>query len=517
MALTDEEYLLLEQLTYLDSSVYIAADIDQNESSRETGKHVKDILYKFTDLNLKELATHTKPIGTTHTSGKEWAQLIRAIKNDKNLTSLQRTNDKLTTDVKLDDGSTQKADIAYVYVKPGDDNQAIVTFKGTTGSNEWADDVYAMGVSDSPCQEQALEFVNGLKYHDVIAIGHSKGGNKAQYVGVTSDKVSRAISFDGEGFSKQFLDKYKDSIQVNAKKITCYAVSSDFVHELGKEINGANYKYVKGVGIDKPEESHCSNSFFTVADNGKVYFRPAITEKIYISLIRNLTGYIIFESQKNGDWAEMEPTLEQLAGLIGGNSTDMGEATDKIVNKINEDPDVFATIFAYAEQRLDPLNKFGIYNIMNRFLSVFGADVLGTSFNINWKQLLKRVESKKRVLNAIENKSIKDFSVEKCNAVEQNQKDLSALRFPNIEIWNSYSEESWFEELPVKRLYNHVKNVERALEFGNIKSVHQVKTVFEAVQQADTDYGNKIKNVNDEIRSISSRILNLSNQIAYKK
>ena len=72
-------------------------------------------------------------------------------------------------------------------MKPGDDNQAIVTFKGTTGSKEWADDVYAMGVSDSPCQEQALEFVNGLKYHDIIAIGNSKGGNKAQYVGVTSD------------------------------------------------------------------------------------------------------------------------------------------------------------------------------------------------------------------------------------------------------------------------------------------------------------------------------------------
>ena len=385
MALTDEEYLLLEQLTYLDSSVYITAVAKQNRGKPESRIAIKDILQKFTPSNLAELESHTEAIGTTHTSGKEWAELIRAIQKDKKLASLIRTDEKLTIDVE-ENGQTTKADVAYVYVEKGDTKHAIVTFKGTTGPNEWADDVYAMGVSDSLSQLQALEFVHGLDYSDIIAVGHSKGGNKAQYVGITSDKVSRAVSFDGEGFSKQFLDKYKDEISVKAEKLTCYAVESDFVHELGSEISGADYKYVKGVGIEDFGENHCSNSFFTVDDDGNVSFQKADDETLLISGARSVMVYIILESQKNGDWAEIEPTLEKLAAMIGGNSTNMDAMEKQISTELSKDPDVLATILAYAEQKLDVadnLNDAGLYNILNRFLIGFGREKLGHSGGVD--------------------------------------------------------------------------------------------------------------------------------------
>lgn len=37
-------------------------------------------------------------------------------------------------------------------------------------------------------------------YDSITVTGHSKGGNKAQYVTVLSDKVDRCISMDGQGF-----------------------------------------------------------------------------------------------------------------------------------------------------------------------------------------------------------------------------------------------------------------------------------------------------------------------------
>ena len=46
-----------------------------------------------------------------------------------------------------------------------------------------------------------------------------KGGNKAQYVGILSDKVDRVLSLDGQGFSKEFVEKYQDLIDKNRHKI----------------------------------------------------------------------------------------------------------------------------------------------------------------------------------------------------------------------------------------------------------------------------------------------------------
>lgn len=65
-------------------------------------------------------------------------------------------------------------------------------------------------MSDTIQQERAAEYINNLplKYgNDLTVSGHSKGGNKAQYVTIVTDRVERCLSQDGQGFSPEFLKK----------------------------------------------------------------------------------------------------------------------------------------------------------------------------------------------------------------------------------------------------------------------------------------------------------------------
>lgn len=94
-----------------------------------------------------------------------------------------------------------------------EETQAVMVFKGT-GSNEWREDAVAATESDVPSQEEAYQWVESLDQNlrNITVIGHSKGGNKAMYVAVRSDRVQECYSFDGQGFSQEFLDKYADQI-----------------------------------------------------------------------------------------------------------------------------------------------------------------------------------------------------------------------------------------------------------------------------------------------------------------
>lgn len=146
MILSDNDLMILEQLTYLNSEVAKAAGL-KSQSVIKNGKNktIGDILSVFTEEKLRNLEENAKAIG---------------------------------------------------------------------------------------CQKEALDYIECLPYEDITVVGHSKGGNKAMYVAVTSGKVSRNISMDGQGFSKEFIDKYWAEINEKGAIITNYSVSSDYVHVL---------------------------------------------------------------------------------------------------------------------------------------------------------------------------------------------------------------------------------------------------------------------------------------------
>lgn len=179
MYLTDEQIMLLEQLTYLTNDVADAAGVILGPYDS-----VEDLLQQFDEEALQELENSGKTFN--YTGAEKWAAIIRQIKSDPDLYSLDIVN--------KDDSVP-----ALCFNDPDDPGHAVVVFKGTSGQDEWIDNAIGLGTSDTERQKAALEYIENLPYDSITVAGHSKGGNKAQYVTILSDKIDRCISMDEEG------------------------------------------------------------------------------------------------------------------------------------------------------------------------------------------------------------------------------------------------------------------------------------------------------------------------------
>jgi len=166
------------------------------------------------------------------------------------------------------------------------DGQPIILFKGTSGPLDWHDNGvggYA-GVADTERQQQGLAYYNQQMSQypagtQAIVTGHSKGGNIAQYVTVVAGaSVAACVSFDGQGFSEPFYDKYAAGVTAYGGKITNISNSSDFVNILLDPVPGSTQWYT-GDGVlraeNRDELKHAFFRFHTpytifTPDNGRL-------------------------------------------------------------------------------------------------------------------------------------------------------------------------------------------------------------------------------------------------------
>ena len=100
---------------------------------------------RFDEEALKKLENSDKEFDGLMT-GKEWAAIIRAIQQDKDLMRLQIVDNN-------------KNVYALCFVDPEHPDEAIVTFKGTSGQKEWEDNSEGLGLSDTESQKEALEYI----------------------------------------------------------------------------------------------------------------------------------------------------------------------------------------------------------------------------------------------------------------------------------------------------------------------------------------------------------------------
>lgn len=160
-----------------------------------------------------------------------------------------------------------------------DHGKPIVVFKGTSGAAEWRDNGeggYA-NVTDTVSQQDALTYYNrimaGFPGQTALVSGHSKGGNKAQYVGILGDSVDSVYSFDGQGFNAAFYLKYASQVQQNAGKITSISNQYDYVNILFTAVPGSEQQYTNSPFFNATSyESflrwHSPGTMFTAAGAG---------------------------------------------------------------------------------------------------------------------------------------------------------------------------------------------------------------------------------------------------------
>ena len=126
-----------------------------------------------------------------------------------------------------------------------DGDHAYVIFRGTGSDKEWEDNARGMVESDTFHQQLAAHFVARvcMLFKKITVAGHSKGGNKAQYAAIVlpSHCVNKAFSFDGQGFSLKFFEKYAKEIEERKQIITLASERRGFVHALGIPVAASEY------------------------------------------------------------------------------------------------------------------------------------------------------------------------------------------------------------------------------------------------------------------------------------
>ncbi len=146
------------------------------------------------------------------------------------------------------------------------DGQIAVVFKGT-GGGEWIDN--GEGLSGIPEPNTYLTYPNGEPVSTTVAVdyatdqqvqalnwfrrvahqngwsavspvrisGHSKGGNKAQFIAIHSDIPTRCYSFDGQGFSPEAIASFADLLGNDwvrrRQRIWSLSADNDYVNVLG--------------------------------------------------------------------------------------------------------------------------------------------------------------------------------------------------------------------------------------------------------------------------------------------
>ena len=177
--------------------------------------------------------------------------------------------------------------------------EIIFTFKGT-GDGEWIDN--GEGLSGMPDkntyityennksvikqvyrdfstnqQVQALNWFNKIcnkngwnNNNKIIVSGHSKGGNKAQYITISSDLVDECYSFSGQGFSPEAINYFKSihrDFDANRQKIHSFSSYNDYVNVLGIPIvpfNNIHYFF----------STNNFHSLESIIDNNGSFFEP---------------------------------------------------------------------------------------------------------------------------------------------------------------------------------------------------------------------------------------------------
>lgn len=116
------------------------------------------------------------------------------------------------------------------------DKNPVVVFRGTGGTKEaWTDNFDGAYQEDTRIQKVADDFIKNecAIYENIVVTGHSKGGNLAQYVTVRqNERISRCVSFDGQGFGDDFIKNNREQIEAAAPKICSVSAYNDFVNIL---------------------------------------------------------------------------------------------------------------------------------------------------------------------------------------------------------------------------------------------------------------------------------------------
>ncbi|MDO4467912.1 MAG: DUF2974 domain-containing protein [Bacillota bacterium] len=179
---------------------------------------------------------------------------------------------------------------------------AIFAFRGTA-SGEWKDNFIGGGRTSqndgvsTAQQENALTWYKEVydKYHlqeyTTIVTGHSKGGNKAKYVAILDDTANLCVSFDGQGFSDEFMNKYGERILLRQEIIHNRSIDYDFVNIILNDVGQKTYYKGFHIGAGGFAENHAPNTYMNYDDSSNFSLEECDQAFEMIELDRFINSY----------------------------------------------------------------------------------------------------------------------------------------------------------------------------------------------------------------------------------
>ena len=308
--LSTEQVLLLNNLMYMNSrepfkdmANYQGKTLGELVNDIDTGKFKSNIDY------------------TTFTNGDEWRNIIESVRNDDKLCSTR-------IEASYDDG---KGGMSILFNNTTD-NEAVVVYRGTGSPSEWKDNFQGGSVTNQPDgvstaqQEGALKWYQSQDldgYDSVTVSGHSKGGNKAKYITIMDNSVDRCLSFDGQGFSDEFVNKYEGKIAENQYKIHNHNVDGDYVNILLNDIGDKTYYKGYNYGDGKFLENHCPNTYMKYDKDGNFVMVETSQNQDVQNLDKFLNSYLrsISENERKDTMNLIGTMVEQAQN--GGSANDL--------------------------------------------------------------------------------------------------------------------------------------------------------------------------------------------------
>lgn len=548
MSFSDQDVMMIENLTYLISGDTIKGGSFEPEVKpfKAIGDcaTVAEYLNQFSDEMLAQLDKQSETY-SGEISGSEWAAMIRYMKSNSNIYNLK------IADCNKDVG-------ALCFVSP--DGQPIVAFVGTKNGEEWIDNVEGLNTSDTDCQKAALDYINSLPYDGIIVTGHSKGGNKAQYVTICAPegKVKQCISMDGQGFSQEFYDKYGHLVQERADKIKNYSLSSDFVNILLFPVPGAQQIYVDGgKDVGNMLENHSPNSFFDyyMDENGNWIVVVNTNGEPQLNITGNKSDLAILQDfvaffLNNATPEEKKLMVDFLSKLLAGLRCE-NWSTEQIVEYLMTNQDALALFIAYfikyievfdisqadAVKILDSLgmsdsllialgvadhftNASDLIEFIYKNLTDGKRDWIietilkwaGGKVGYDIEKLWRKIEETYGDLDDVKKDSSKakiniyDYSQECYNAIIESINAFRRQPLPQVSEWNNYSGLSWFGKLCVTLFSASINGYAREVNEVCNKWENKTNEKFNDVWEADGTYGEKMKTISEKINYTKAKV-----------
>lgn len=223
----------MQPICYDENTVNTAALLNTymylDNSTAQNGSNIRDVL-----SSLKSRPEYGSPGGKYY---ENWELLNRAA---------QTSFGNLILDHQSESMGFPKQTNACTFTDPRSQDIFIV-YRGTA-DGEWPDNGAGLFSTSTLQQEDAVQYFDRLAENgyletsgSVYISGHSKGGNKAQFVTLASaysDQIEQCLSFDGQGFAPKAIDALQELNGLNEykkrrNKLISICGNNDFVNVLG--------------------------------------------------------------------------------------------------------------------------------------------------------------------------------------------------------------------------------------------------------------------------------------------